>query len=1522
MSSGIMKPETLVAELIAESVRQYQGAVGVLIRDVPHVDPGDLLKQLSVLEEEGIDLRVAILHNASEGLAEEFGFSQEHFTTEVEQAERWRNQRDLQAVIVVVASGDEAKLTSLEEFEPISSRYLKSVLIDRALGGPAGANEVQGRWWRLISQDDRISLGQLVDYYLSLYGLDDAEFVSRAAREVHRLGLLPDAALFNDPNEKTVVRRIQQNLELVRRLQTLNEKDRKTIASNVAGETSGERRRKLNASLTRLRELRWGGKGLSDLTLEDAQALLGIRKGRPPSPSPGGEPPPPPPEKARMVEVAAKSIVQDPETQQELDSLIQQAKEDLEDIDESQLRPEKIVVPLESGIQVQAEARTDVINLVTKLIGEGGYGGLVKAEGGALDEILRRFQADQDIVQFWNRDRLEQLFVQLDHPRTKELSALFAAYDEQRASVLPLTRLLCVEPLAVAAAPQARSDLLSYVQSYRNLLEAADQAYSELFSEFSSDVDELMAHLLVLETIIFKTETTLFALIAPTHPLYLWHYTEYCRIVDEQRELLSDRDKELVVQAAQKLPNFLTSVCIPHIAAESSRSLPHVGRVGPLPYYGPEPEVALNDDGVSAIDRLIRSFVRIHPPARFGLRLALLDPPDAGRYLSMFCDLAEAGVLEGGNVLALRHQGRKVGIELQLTPDEEDRVARYFRSVSDDRRFVFNVLEIDEGSVAVPDSLPVHIMVAFDQTPGKQNRTQPALHPIQPLALTRRLRYRPISETVELEPAPGGVFASYNALVEHFDKSAQTSYFSTHQLDDLRIKMSAASEKVPWYVIADRNVDRDLALGRLRIFTARDGDRDVASFSSSTDAFRRALRDVARQYNTAISDDELDALLVQLSDLLNAGVLALVPDELGKTNFSGIKGLLGTLIAARWYRGTLEEGHSRLLVSLDSAEARRWLHLSPDPLRADLLGIEFGDNHFNISILEVKAVQNPTGEYQIADGVGSGPAVSQMLATRRLVSAVFTSDRTNELITTPARREILREHVFRELSKAMYTAAERKMWVDELERLFEGNASTTLRCQLVDVRLGVDSSSLETRDVRAKDANELVPLSIVQLNETGVEALRQKVPVPSQAVSSMAEEGERVDAAGELKDEPQEVQQTTQVPTTARLTPESRIEDVIPQGELGEEVSRARAYLGEAPGAYGKPREVWFDPALPGHALPNPHVSISGETGSGKTQVTKAIVSELSQRGLPSMILDFKDDYSQPQYVSHENFDIYDASFGGLPFNPMVPPVDPQSGHVAPLNHVHQLGEIVKRIYELGDQQAFRFREALKQAFDSKSIGMKPFVPNQDQEYPPFEIIEGTLRHDKENETLLGRLSPIFDLGLFSASTGTMDFAKMADASTVIRLSQLPGDEIKNSVAEFFLMALYNHLIRLEHPHVLRRLLVLDEAWRLVKSPFLEPLMREGRAFGLGVILATQYPKDLPDPVGGATATRLFFSQTNSENVREIQRTLIGKTSGADAEHLANVLRQLPPLTCLLQNNQYTPYARTTVLPYFERAGE
>ena len=1506
----VLTPTEVLADLIAEGVRLRVGAVGVLVRDVPAPDPDRLLRALAALRDEGIQLRIAYLREGGEAAAKGLGFDGDAFSTQVEQAERWRNERDLGALIVVIAHGDEAKLSSLEDFSAITSRELKAILVRRALGAEAGQSEVQSRWWRQLDADDSIGLAPLIDYYTALDGKTGHEFLDASSREIGHLGLLPDHELFNDPHEAAVKRRLERNRELSSRLQMLNPQDRRRINDVLQDETDPDARRTLQEALSHLDRTRVEGGGAAAISFQAADRLVRARVKKP---KPDGSKRPP---IEKVAKVAAEALV-DEERAEDVAAIVENLKTQLNELDEGKLRPETIRIRLPDGTtEAVTTARLDLLNLISKVLGEDRYGALIEIDAPDLESALRRFDVEQHLVARWEGGRINEFLHHLAADDAgAELGQRFASYVEAREGVLPWMRTLAVEPLAVAAHAPTREILLAFIAAYEALNRTLRDKFDVLYQRFGQDANEILGHLLLLETVVVRIEDRTYAIAAPTHPLFLWHYARYAEIVDAQRDRIDERDRTLIAQAAERLPFFMTSILVPSTAVSAETTLIYLSRLGPLPYFGRESEGGASDDGLASIRALVEAQLSLEAHSQRGYRLGLVDPPDAGVYLSMLADLADEQKLSGAHLTIYRHPRSKAGVELRLDEAEEDRIARVFRAIPPHRLFTFEIRELPRQEFGPPEGDLHHLLVAFDQGTGQMNSARAALHPIQPLAVSRRIAYRELHKTVELEPASGGPFEDYDNLVRRL-APAGTSYLAVHQQKKLREALHGIATRIPWTAVADRQVDRDLNIGEMRIMTARDGERDVAGFARSTVPFRRPLSDVVREYNAYISNEDLDDLLEQLSDLLDAGILNLRPDSSGKTNFNRIKGLLGTLIAARWFRRAGDDG-TRLLISLDGAEARRWLHLSDEPLRADLVGFTWTNDHCTVSVIEVKAVQAKSTEYAVNSGVVSGPAIDQMLSTRRLLYQVFADGRDDELITTPARREILREHLYRELTKGTYTAEERKLWADRLQRLLDGAVTADLRCHLIDVRLGVDSDSLTNMNVLARDGENSVSVEVTELNERQIEVLIPKTPAETGGETG---EGGESEPSPPDRPEPHPPDLGGEPAEEAPPGTEGRTSAPEPVGESAAPIpARARALLGTSPGEYGKPREVWFDPAAPEDRLPNPHILITGETGSGKTQATKAILADMRPFAVPALILDFKDDYSEPVYAGTEGLVVYDPSEQSLPFNPLAPAVDPRSGRVNPTHHLHQLTDIVKRIYRLGDQQAYRLREAMKTVYENAGVPTRAFIPDPHQTYPAFEAVQHELSQDRENQALLGRMSPIFDLELFSSGAQVTDFAGVAEQSTVIRLAQLPGDEVKNSVAEFFLMALYNYLIRQPQSHTLGRLAVLDEAWRLVESPFLEPLMREGRAFGLGVVIASQFPTDLPAAVAGSTATRLYFSQTSVEQIREIQRTILGKTSGAEADHLASIMRGLPPLTCVLYSKQFPRFVRVTINPYFER---
>ena len=127
-------------------------------------------------------------------------------------------------------------------------------------------------------------------------------------------------------------------------------------------------------------------------------------------------------------------------------------------------------------------------------------------------------------------------------------------------------------------------------------------------------------------------------------------------------------------------------------------------------------------------------------------------------------------------------------------------------------------------------------------------------------------------------------------------------------------------------------------------------------------------------------------------------------------------------------------------------------------------------------------------------------------------------------------------------------------------------------------------------------------------------------------------------------------------------------------------------------------------------------------------------------------------------------------------------------------------------------------------------------------------------------------------------------------------------------------------LLSRPHPRKLTRLLVLDEAWRVASSAHLENLAREGRAFGAGIAIGTQYPGDLPANLSGALDTKIYLKNQHNEHRKAVVAALCGASSGPAAANLQAVLERLTQFEGLIQNQHYLPYAEFKLLPYFKRA--
>jgi len=63
--------------------------------------------------------------------------------------------------------------------------------------------------------------------------------------------------------------------------------------------------------------------------------------------------------------------------------------------------------------------------------------------------------------------------------------------------------------------------LLTFVGAYEALNRTLRENYEKLFDRFGQDANEVLGHLLLLETVVLRINDRTYAIAAPTHPLFL-----------------------------------------------------------------------------------------------------------------------------------------------------------------------------------------------------------------------------------------------------------------------------------------------------------------------------------------------------------------------------------------------------------------------------------------------------------------------------------------------------------------------------------------------------------------------------------------------------------------------------------------------------------------------------------------------------------------------------------------------------------------------------------------------------------------------------------------------------------------------------------------------------------------------------------------------------------------------------------------------------------------------------------------
>jgi hypothetical protein len=391
-----------------------------------------------------------------------------------------------------------------------------------------------------------------------------------------------------------------------------------------------------------------------------------------------------------------------------------------------------------------------------------------------------------------------------------------------------------------------------------------------------------------------------------------------------------------------------------------------------------------------------------------------------------------------------------------------------------------------------------------------------------------------------------------------------------------------------------------------------------------------------------------------------------------------------------------------------------------------------------------------------------------------------------------------------------------------------------------------------------------------------------------------------------------EVEPITAIPT-ANSQPNIAVENSVLQLEnqnLAKHESKSSGVnlaLGDTQDGF-EPRKLTLN--ISDTRLNNLNIGVVGDLGTGKTQLLKSLIFQIVEdaernRGIKPrlLIFDYKRDYSSPEFVkatgakvvrpSRLPLNLFDTSAIGDSLNPWF-------------DRFRFFSDILDKVYSgIGEVQRGKLKTAVKNAYANVSDGKPPTIYNVHAEYR--EIV------GDRPDTPMSIIDDLVDMGIFEQDVDkTISFDKFLDGVVVISLDALGQDDrSKNLLVAIMLNMFYENMLKTEKRpfegtdpqlRVVDSYLLVDEADNIMRYDFdvLRNLLLQGREFGTGVILASQYLRHFKTSAMDYRDPLLTWFIHKVPNVTANELSALGFTS--DLIQLSERVKTLPNHHCLYKS--------------------
>jgi DNA phosphorothioation-dependent restriction protein DptH len=323
------------------------------------------------------------------------------------------------------------------------------------------------------------------------------------------------------------------------------------------------------------------------------------------------------------------------------------------------------------------------------------------------------------------------------------------------------------------------------------------------------------------------------------------------------------------------------------------------------------------------------------------------------------------------------------------------------------------------------------------------------------------------------------------------------------------------------------------------------------------------------------------------------------------------------------------------------------------------------------------------------------------------------------------------------------------------------------------------------------------------------------------------------------------------------------------------------------------------------------NIGVVGDLGTGKTQLLKSLILQVTSaasenRGVKPrfLIFDYKKDYSSPDFVQAVNAKVIKPHRMPLNIFDTTGMVDSM---VPWLDRFKFFADVLDKIFSgIGPVQRDKLKQAVKSAYEAaEAQGRMPTLHDVHAEY---RLILGG-----KSDAPLAIIDDLVDSEVFAADPPAgASFGSFFDGVVVVSLAAMGQDDrSKNMVVALMLNMFYEHMLGLpKRPfvgtdpqlRVIDSYLLVDEADNIMQYEFdvLRKLLLQGREFGVGVVLASQYLRHFKVNATDYREPLLTWLIHKVPNVTASELAGLGLT--ADVGELAERIKGLPNHHCLFKS--------------------